>query len=300
MRVGLLETHAARLPGYWSAFLKELGSEPVLPALDDTEALTLGRESLPNEPLGVQLALGRILSMGRVDAVLLAQWPAASGDAWSEALPDLLARRISGLPTLISVPDGPDGLEGAATELGLRVSQNAGRVRLALEKVRPMAQDPRAAQPALTRASRATVAVIGPRALLSEPLVAAPLRAALDDLGLYGVFSHELPVADVLKRAERMEQPRATAGDRELFGAVSLLGGKGAVKGFVFVSGARDGATASALSRLAERQHKPTLLLSVDGQADFPELAAFRDRVASGGAARPAPGGADSAEGEGA
>ena len=128
----------------------------------------------------------------------------------------------------------------------------------------------------------------------------APLRAALDDLGLYGVFSHELPVADVLKRAERLEQPRATAGDRELFGAVSLLGGKGAVKGFVFVSGARDGATATALSRLAERQHKPTLLLNVDGQADFPELAAFRDRVTLGGAARPAASGPDSAEGEGA
>ena len=288
MRVGLLETHAARLPGYWAAFLKELGSEPVLPALDDTEALALGRESLPNEPLGVQLALGRILSMGRVDAVVIPQWPAVSGDAWSEALPELLARRISGLPTLLGVPDSPDALEGAAAELGMRVSQSAGRVRLALEKVRPLAQDPRAAQPALTRASRATVAVIGPRALLSEPLVQQPLRAALDDLGLYGVFSHELPVADVLKRAERLEQPRATAGDRELFGATSLLGGKGAVKGFIFVTGARDGAAATALRRLAERQHKPTLLLNVDGQTDFPELTAFRDRVTLGGVARAA------------
>jgi hypothetical protein len=158
-----------------------------------------------------------------------------------------------------------------------------------------MAQDPRASQPALTRASRVTVAVIGPRALLSEPLVQGPLRAALDEVGLHAVFSHELPVADVLKRAERLEQPRATAGDRELFGAVSMLGGKGAVKGFIFVSSARDGSTATALSRLAERQHKPTLLLSADGQTDFPELAAFRDRVTLGGVARSAQ--AESAEG---
>ncbi|UBV42246.1 hypothetical protein LAJ19_11520 [Deinococcus taeanensis] len=283
MRVGLLETRAARLPGYWAAYLKELGSDPVTPALDDMEALALGRQSLPGEPLTVQLALGRILSMGRVDAVLIPQWPAVTGDAWSEALPDLLSRRISGLPTLISVPDHPEAMEGAAAEVGMRVLQNAGRVRLAIEKVRPLGTDARPAQPALTRASRTSVAVIGPRPLLGEGAVREPLRAALDELGLHPVFSDELPVPEVLRRAERMENAeRATDGDRELFGAVSLLSGKGAVKGLIFVSGARDGSTAGAAAKLAARQHKPTLLLSVDGQTDFPDLRPFRDRVTGG------------------
>lgn len=290
MRVGLLETHAARLPGYWSAFLKELGSEPVLPALDDAEALALGRESLPNEPLSVQLTLGRILSMGRVDAVLLGQWPAVSGDAWSEALPELLARRISGLPALLGVPDRPDLMEGAAAEVGMRVSQSAGRVRLAIEKVRPLGTDPRAEMPPLSRASRRTVAVIGPRALLGEEALVGPLRAALDDLGLYPVFSHELPVPDVLKRAERIEQPdRAAPGDLELFGALSLLSGKAAVRGFVFVVPAGDGSAGAAATRLSARLHKPFTVLTVDGvQTDFPELALLAGRLDATATARPA------------
>ena len=65
-----------------------------------------------------------------------------------------------------------------------------------------------------------------------------------------------------------------------------LLGGKGAVKGFLLVSPARDGATGAALERLAAKQHKPTLHLSLDAAAqDWPELEAFRDRVTLGTAA---------------
>ncbi|MFC6661156.1 hypothetical protein [Deinococcus multiflagellatus] len=145
MRVGLLESRAARLPGYWAAYLKELGAQPVTPALDDARALALGRESLPGEPVTVQLALGRILALPKVDLALLPQWAGVSGDIWSEALPELLSRRISGLPTLLAVPDQPETLEGAAAEVGMRVAQNAGQVRRALEKVKPLASDPRVA-----------------------------------------------------------------------------------------------------------------------------------------------------------
>ncbi|MCD0166666.1 hypothetical protein [Deinococcus sp. 12RED42] len=290
MRVGLLESRAARLPTYWSAYLKELGAEVVVPSLSDAESLALGRESLPGEPAPVQLALGRILSLGRVDLVLLPQWAAVNGDAWSEALPELLARRISGLPTLLGVPDRPDLMEGAAAEVGMRVSQSAGRVRLAIEKVRPLGTDPRSEMPPLSRASRRTVAVIGPRALLGEDALVGPLRAAMDDLGLYPVFSHELPVPDVLKRAERIEQPdRAAPGDLELFGALSLLSGKAAVRGFVFVVPAGDGSAGAAVTRLSARLHKPFTVLTVDGvQMDFPELALLAGRLDTPAASRPA------------
>ncbi|WP_221090535.1 hypothetical protein [Deinococcus aquaedulcis] len=291
MRVGLLESRAARLPGYWAAYLKELGAQPVKPALDDARALALGRESLPGEPVTVQLALGRILALPKVDLALLPQWAWVSGDSWSEALPELLSRRISGLPTLLAVPDQPETLEGAAAEVGMRVAQNAGQVRRALEKVKPLASDPRVAPPALSRASRVTAAVIGPRALLGEGHLLSPLRAALDEAELHAVYSHELAVPEVLKRAERLPAgERAAPGDLELFGATSLLGGKGAVRGFVFVVPARDGAAQAAAARLAAAQHKPTLIVTVDDPegARFPELTAFRERLTLGASTRPA------------
>ncbi|MFC4426517.1 hypothetical protein [Deinococcus navajonensis] len=288
MKVGLLDSRAARLHGYWAAYLKELGVEVVMPSLPDAEALVLGQNTLPGEALPVQLALGRILALDGVDAVILPQWAPVQGDAWSEALGELLSRRISGLPTMIPVPDSSEGLESAAAEVGLRVSQNAGRVRLALERARIQAAGPKAELPALSVASRVTVGVIGPRTLLAEDVLAGPLRTSVSALGLHGVYSPDLPLTEVLKRAERMEKAEsAPAGELELFGAASLLSGKGAVRGLIFAVPARDGATGAALERLAARQHKPTLLLTVDAGAQpgiWPELEAFRDRITLGAA----------------
>ncbi|CAM3907977.1 hypothetical protein [Deinococcus frigens] len=282
MRVGLLDSPASRLRAYWAAYLRELDVQAVTPALIDAEALALGQQSLPDEPTTVQLALGRILALEAVDAVLIAQWPAVSGDAWSEALTDLLPRRISGLPTLIAVPDrgGPD-LEGIAAEVGLRVSQNGGAVRGALAQVRPLAAEPRVSLPPLGRAGRATVAVIGPRVLLAEPELSGGLRPALEAAGLHGVFSPELPQGDVMRRAERMDNAaRVPAGERELFGAASLLAGKSAVRGVVLAAPAHDGATAAALGRIAARMHLPTLRLDLKGgQAEFDGLEAFAARL---------------------
>ncbi len=282
MRVGLLNSPASRLRAYWAAYLKELDVQAVTPAVDDAEALALGQQSLPDEPTTVQLALGRILALEAVDAVLVPQWPAVSGDAWGEALTELLPRRISGLPTLIAVPDsgGPE-LEGHAAEVGLRVSHNGGAVRGALAKVRPLAAEPRVNMPALGRAGLPTVAVIGPRTLLAEDVLAGGLRPALEATGLHGVFSTELPQGDVLRRAERMENAaKVPAGERELFGAASLLAGKSAVRGLVLVSAAHDGATAAALDRIAAKMHLPTLRLDLQpGQAEFDGLAAFAAQI---------------------
>ena len=281
MKVGFLDSRAARLRGYWSAFLRELGADVAEPQLSDAEALALGQQSLSGEPLPVQLALGRILALGRVDAVLLPQPPAVAGDAWGEALTELLPRRISGLPQLIPVPDGGAELEKAATEIGLRLTHNAGRVRLALDKVRPLAAGPKVAAPVLSRASFSTVAVIGPRSLLSEDILAGELRPTLEGLGLHPVFGSELALSDVLSRAERMENAaKVPAGERELFGAASLLSGKSAVRGLVLVASKHDGAHLAALKRIAAKMHKPTLLLELSGpETDFSALAAFRDRL---------------------
>lgn len=277
MKVGFLDSRAARLSGYWSAFLKELGADVAEPQLSDGEALALGQRSLSAEPLPVQLALGRILGLGRVDAVLVPQLPSVPGDAWGEALTELLPRRISGLPLLLAVPDSPEGLESAATELGFKLTHNAARVRLALDKVRPLASAPRVSAPLLSRAGQSTVAVIGPRSLLAENVLAGELRPALEALELYPVFGHELPPGEVMSRAERMENAaKVPAGERELFGAASLLAGKSAVRGLLLVSSAHDGAHAAALKRIAARMHKPTLLLELSGtDTDLSALEAF-------------------------
>lgn len=290
MKVGLLETLGARYGRYWSAFLKELGAEVVTPALSPAEAFALGRESLADAPVQVQLALGRLLALGRVDLALLPQTPPLRGDAWGEALPDLLARRFSGLPPLQALPDGGPEMVGVATDLGQRLTRNPGRVRLALERVKPLAAPPREEMPPLSRASQVTVAVIGPRALLGDLFLSAGLRAALAELGLHPVFSPDLPPSQVAARAERMERAAAApAGERELYGSLKLLEGKSAVRGVVLASPARDGAAKTALERLAGQTHKPALVLDVDaGQTEWPELEAFRDRITVGAAARPA------------
>ncbi|ANE42472.1 hypothetical protein [Deinococcus puniceus] len=292
MKVGLLESRAARLSGYWAAYLKELGVERAVSDLTDAEALALGQESLPGEPVQVQLALGRILALGRVDAVLVPQSPPVANDAWGEALTELLSRRFSSLPTLMPIPDGGPTLETVATEIGLKLAQNPGGMRLALERVKPKSGGAREDMPPLAMASRVTVAVIGPRSLLAEDILAGGLAPALDELGLHAVFSSELPVAQVLARAVRMEDTgHITAGERELFGAASLLSGKSAVRGVIFVAPARDAAHRAALTRAAARMHAPTLLIELDaGQTEWPELEAFRDRITLGAAARPAKG----------
>ncbi|RJF71910.1 hypothetical protein D3875_10385 [Deinococcus cavernae] len=287
MKVGLLNSGAARLGAYWAAFLRELEVEVVPGAITDAEALEIGGQSLPGESPVVQLALGRILALGRVDVVLVPQWPAVSGDAWNEAFTDLLPRRISGLPTLIPVPDTGEQVEAVATEVGLRLTRNAGLVRRALERARILLNRNKGEMPALNRASQVTVAVIGPRALLGEDVLSSGLRQALEGLGLHAVYGPDLPLAETLQRAERLENAaKLPAGERELFGSASLLAGKSAVKGLIFALPLHDGATRAALTRIAGRLHKPTLLLNVaGGQTDFPELAAFRDQVTLGVAA---------------
>ncbi|WP_102126034.1 hypothetical protein [Deinococcus planocerae] len=291
MKVGLLNSLGTRHARYWAALLRELGVETVTPSLPTGEALALGRESLPGEPVQVQLALGRILELGRVDAVLVPRAAPVANDAWGEALTELLPRRLSGLPTLIPLPEGGDEMAAAAMDLGQRLTRNPGRVRLALERVKPLASGGREEMPALSRASRVTVAVIGPRALLGDPDLGGGLRSALEGLGLHPVFSSELPASQVAARGERMERATAPAGERELFGALKLLEGKSAVRGVLFASPARDGAHRAALNRLAGQTHKPALVIDVDGgQTEWPELVGFRDRVTLGASARAATG----------
>lgn len=281
MNLGFLDSLVIRSRSYWMAYLKELGLNVITPELPESELLALGKQSLPSEPVTVQLALGRILELGRLDAVLVPRWQVVGGDAWGEALAELLPRRIAGLPQMISIPDGGPDMEQVATELGLQLVQNPAVVRRAMEKTRMYLQLPKMDMPSLSRASQTSVGVIGPRALLGEKILMDTFRSQLEALGLYGIYSHQVSQDEVLKRAERMDNfLKASQGERELFGAASLLAGKGAVKGLIFVSPARDGHTNRVQKRIAQKLHKASVLLEIDASQDaWPELSTFKNQI---------------------
>lgn len=285
MKVGFLDSKSACLRSYWLAYLKELGLQVTTPTLPEDELLVLGKQSLPNEPITVQLALGRILELERLDMILVPRWQAIGGDAWGEAFTELLPRRITGLPQLMAIPDGGPHIEQVSTEIGLQLIQNPAVVRRATEKTRMHIKPSKIDIPPLSRASQTSVGIIGPRALLGEEILMGALHSQLEDLGLYGIYSHQLPQDEVLKRAERMDNlAKASQGERELFGAASLLAGKGAIRGLLFVSPARDGHTSRAQKRLAQQGHKPALCLDIDAPLEkdekaWPELFEFKNQV---------------------
>ncbi len=291
MKVGLLDVLGARYWPYWNTFLKELGAEVAAPTLSADEAYALGRQSLPDVPAQVQLVLGRILELGNVDSVLLPRGRAVSQDAWSSDLAELLPRRISGLPSLLAVPDGGPQMPDAALELGQRLTRNPAQVRLALSKVKLLAQPPRENMPGLSEASKTTLAVIGPDSVLRDPFFCAPLQAKLSGLDLHPVWASALPREQVEERGQRATTPSGKPlpeGERDLHGAQSLLEGKGAVRGLLYVAPVRDAAMLGALNRLAGKSHKPALVLSLDPEAaEWPELERFAAQLSAGAAASP-------------
>lgn len=285
MKVGLLDVLGARQMRYWNTFLNELGAEVVTPALPAADAYELGRQSLPDVPVQVQLVLGRLLELGNVDLVLLPSTRAVSQDAWASDLAELLPRRISGLPTLRAVPDGGPELPGAALELGQQFTHNAGQVRLALSKVKLLAQPPRESMPPLSAASKQTVAVIGPDSLLRDAFLMGPLRAELDALALHPVWADQLPREQVEERGLRASTPSGKPlppGERDLWGAQNLLEGKGAVRGLLYLAPLRDAAMLSSLTRLSASARKPALVLELAPEvSDWPKLMAFAARLAA-------------------
>lgn len=285
MKVGLLDTLGARYLRFWEPYLQDLGVELARPTLPKAEAYALGRESLAGEPPHIQLALGRILELGRMDAVLVPQPDAITGEPWSEAFAEILPRRVSSLPPLVSVPAAGDA--ALATELGTRLTHNPGVVRRALDRARPRLNAPRESMPGLTVASRHTIAVIGPEEVLAEPFVLGALPAELDQGGVHPVYSSELPRDLVLDRGLR--SGAASPGERLLAGAQQALEGKSAVRGLLFVVPTSSNATRLVAQRLATRAHKPALVLEVSPERDdWTELHAFLDRAATGVRARPA------------
>ncbi len=262
MKVGLIGVSGARPLEFWEAFLRELGVEVAVPTLPPHELYALGKESMPSEAAHLQYLLGRVLELQRSDLVLLPPLLPVAQDAWGEALADLLPRRISGLPPLQLIPDDGPAALSVAGELGQRLTHNPATVRLALDRTRPLSQPPKEAMPRLSVASRPTVAVLGPPALLADPYLSGPLRQKLDALGLHGVYGSDLPASQVQQRAERFGD--APAGQRWLNGAQGLLEGKSAVQGVLYVYPERDVAWQRALVRMARKVRLPSAVQGIE------------------------------------
>lgn len=285
MKVSLIDTLGARHLRFWEPYLAALGVEVVRPRLPLSEAYELGRQSLPAEPAWVQLALGRILELGRSDLLLLPELPALAGDPWSEAFAEVLARRVGSLPTLVSVPTSGEALPAVATELGQRLIHNPGRVRLALERVKPLMSPPRPESPRWSVSGQRTVGVVGPHTLSQDSYLSGPLRAALEGAGLHPVWGHQLPEESVQERARRAGA--RSPGEAELAGAAGLLASKGSVAGLVFAVPARDAAVRRVAERLARDAFRPALVLEAAPELDA-DLSAFAERLMARASARPA------------
>ena len=262
MKVGLIGVSGARPLEFWEAFLRELGVEVALSTLPPQELYALGKESLPSEAAHLQYLLGRVLELQRSDLILLPPLLPVAQDAWGEALEDLMPRRISGLPALQVVPDDGAAALSVAGELGQRLTHNPALVRLALDRVRLRSQPQKEAMPRLSVASRPTVVVLGPPALLADPFLSGPLRARLEALELHPVFGTDLPASQVQERAERFGD--APAGQRWLNGAQGLLEGKSAVSGLLYVYPERDVAWQQALGRMAKKARKPSAVQGIE------------------------------------
>lgn len=274
MNVGLLETEVSHQSqtNYWRTFLHELDLSVLTPQFPTAELFDIGRQSLQSEPLHVQLALGRLLSLENesVDAVLVPQWEGVSGEVWADALHELLPRRISSLPHLVHVPNAQvalDELERVAVQVGMQFLPNGGgQVRRALECVRSLApiKNQKSSWPLLSLGSHDTLGIIGSAHLLDEPLFMQTLHDKFSELAVHPVYGHRLPRSEVLHRATRMPDfEKRPLGEHLVFGAASLLGSKGAVRGLVFVHSEHDTGTRQTYARIAEQMRKPSLLIEL-------------------------------------
>lgn len=267
---------------YWQVFLSALEVDVVYPTLPPAELHAVGKDSLQGAPAQVQLLLGQLLSLPRAGLALLPQPLPFAGDPWSEALEEVLPRRISALPELLPVPisGGDAGAGGAlrsvATTLGQRLTGNPGLVRRALERVQPLERLSHA-PPRWDQTGTRTVGVVLPRSA-ADPAFVAPLRAALAAAGLHPVWSQDLPAEDLQRRAERFGA--LSPGEAEIMGAGNMLGGKGAVRGVLYALPARDTAARRAAERSRAAQHRPSALIELEpGAAPDAAVSEFAQAV---------------------
>lgn len=287
MKAALLDTFQKDNLAFWTAFLKDLDLELVLPRNSEQEALELGRESLPTEPRHIQFAVGRLIDFHMQGADVLVPRPAEvvgdkiDANPWLTEFPLVVNYRLS-LPRPEQLPTfDEEEIQRAAITLGTRLTSNPQRARMAWERHRILLK-PRRKELVTEIAGYRTVAVIAPRYLLQQDIHMAPVLETLREYGLHPVLSSDLDRKEALGRSARVDVKTSTDIEQELAGALNLLDGKGFVRGVIFLVPERSETHEKFVKGLIKKTRKPAVVLSMQdtsGIVDAAQVQLFAEKL---------------------
>jgi hypothetical protein len=271
MRIGLPDSVLFNRYGtWWTTFLEGIGMDVVLPKASFADALKVGQNAMPDEPVTMQLLIGRVFELStEVEALLIPDInpgaePGTRGAAlepWLVDLPTMLATRFS-LPTIYKVPARLETSEttSAAVRLGQTLTGNAQVVRRSLDKIQASLKPSQTPEPMWQHAGRTTIGLVADPILLEQPFLIADTLAAFEQAALHPVFITSMPRARALEEGKRIN-PNLLEIDHEMIGSATLLASKAAIRGLVYITQANTPAHHKLLERSAANTKKPTLIL---------------------------------------
>lgn len=271
MRLGLLDTVLfGRYGAWWTTLLENIGVEVALPKASFAESLQLGQRAMPNEPVTMQLMVGRVLELATdVEGLLIPDVnpgaePGTRGAAlepWLVDLPTMLAQRYS-LPTIYKIPPRlePNETAGYAVRLGQSLTGNAQLVRRALDRLQASLKPSPIPEPLWTKAGMQTVGVVADVLLLEQPYLMQDTLTSLEQAGLHTILLSTMPRVRAVEEGKRIN-PYLLEIDHEMIGAAKMLAQKAAVRGLVFITQPYATAQSKLLGRSAHNTKKPTVML---------------------------------------
>ncbi len=278
MNIGLPDTFRfERYAPFWNAFFKELGINTLQPKRLLEESLEVGRNLMADEPVHVQLFVGRTLELiPHVDALLIPDLNPNSQlgnvlDPWAADLAAIIGRRLS-LPRILSVPAQlkRDVVTRSAIQHGQMLTHNAQLVRRALDRSTGLLKAAPISDPHLERASMTSVAVVGDPLLLETPWLWRSAKQVLKDAALHTILQPDWDKEQAIEATARILGPWLET-ERETLGTALQLSSKAAVRGVVIVTSARSNAHLRLAEEIKGRVHKPSIQVEVDGQDTLPE-----------------------------
>ncbi len=262
--------------------------EVVLPKASFADSLKVGQNAMPDEPITMQLLVGRVFELStEVESLLIPDIspgaePGSRGAAlepWLVDLPTMLGQRFS-LPTIYKVPARLETQEttAMAVRLGQALTGNAQVVRRSLDKLQAGLKPVNHPEPMWQYAGRTTVGLVADPILLEQPFLIENSLVALEQAGLHAISIVAMPRPRAIEEGQRINA-NLLAIDHEMIGGAKLLAAKAAVRGLVYLAQPNAHAHRKLLERSAANTKKPSLMLEWDN-LDLPALAAFAAKIA--------------------
>jgi CoA enzyme activase uncharacterised domain (DUF2229) len=284
VKIGLPDTlRYQRYGAWWEAFLTNLGLEVVKPSLPLEDSLNEGMRLMPNEPVTVQLFVGRVLELAPlVDALIVPDLnPGAEPgmgqavDPWMVDLSSMLSRRFS-LPALHSIPTRLDPTEtsGFAVRLGVSMMQNTTLVRRSMDRMQTGLKPSKPSEPVWAKAGLTSVGLVGDPSLLETDFLLKDFIALLEQHKLHAVNASDMPREKVLEFG-RKKLPEALETDVETVGGATFLEGRASILGLIALAPANAPLQTKLGKDIVKRARKPSIQLEL-GAADLEtKVAAF-------------------------